>query len=320
MENLHIVILDAGTLGSDMTFDLFEKFGRVSVYGFTPNDCVKDRIADADVVIVNKIRLNEENLSDVIKLKLICVTATGYDNIDVKYCKAHNIGVCNVRGYSTDSVTQITVAMALSLSSNIKQFDDYVKCGKYSKSGSQNRVEPVFHEMSAMTWGVVGLGEIGKRTAQIAKTLGCRVVGFKRNRDPDYECVDLDALCEISDIISVHLPLTDATKCIINKERIEKMKKTAIVINVARGAVVDEASLADALINGKIGGLGIDVYSDEPMCEDSPYSKIVDCDNVILTPHMAWGAYEARIRCMEEIAQNIQAFFDGGIRNRVDNL
>lgn len=320
MENLHIVILDAGTLGSDMTFDLFEKFGRVSVYGFTPNDCVNDRIADADVIIVNKIKMNEANLCGAKKLKLICVTATGYDNIDIKYCKKHGIGVCNVRGYSTESVAQITVAMALSLTNNIKQFDNYVKSGKYSKSGSQNRVEPIFHEMSTMTWGVVGLGEIGKRTAQIAKMLGCRVVGFKRTPDPDYECVDIDTLCEISDIISVHLPLTDATKGIINKDRIEKMKQTAIVINVARGAVVDESALAEALINGKIGGLGIDVYSAEPMKENSPYCKIVDCDNVIMTPHMAWGAYEARVRCMEEIARNIQTFYDGGIRNRVDSL
>lgn len=318
MENLKIVILDAATLGSDIKFTIFDRFGDVCVYDTTPQGNVKARVQNADVIIVNKIKLNKTNLCDAKSLKLICVTATGYDNIDVDYCRDCGIGVCNVCGYSSESVAQITAAMALSLVNNIKQFNDYVKTGKYTQSGTQNRVEPVFHEMSTMTWGVVGLGGIGKRTAQVAKALGCKVVAFKRKPDPDYTCVGIDELCSVSDIISVHLPLTDETRCIINKDRIGKMKKTAILINVARGAVVDEDALVDAIIRGEIGGLGIDVYSYEPMSEDSPYQKIKECDNVILTPHMAWGAYEARVRCMEEIAENIQAFFKGAIRNRVD--
>lgn len=318
MEKINIVILDATTLGSDIEFSLFEKFGDVCVHNVTASDVVKERIKNADVVIVNKIKLNESNLCDAEKLKLICVTATGYDNIDVNYCKKRGIGVCNVKGYSSESVAQTTVAMALSLANNLKQFDSYVKSGKYTGSGTQNRVEPVFHEMSTMTWGIVGLGAIGKKTAEVAKALGCRVVAFKRTPDEEYECVEIDELCEISDIISIHLPLTDGTKHIINKERIAKMKNTAIIINVARGAVVDEEALATAVSQGEIGGLGIDVYSVEPMSEDSPYAKIIGCDNVILTPHMAWGAYEARVRCMEEIEKNIQAFYKNEMRNRVD--
>lgn len=318
MNNLNIVILDSATLGSDIEFSKFEKLGRVSVYDVTAQEDVCTRVADADVIIVNKIKLNESNLSDANQLKLICVTATGYDNIDVEYCKKRGIGVCNVRGYSSDSVAQTTVAMALSLVNNISFFDRYVKNGSYTNSGTQNRVEPVFHEMTTMTWGIVGLGGIGKRTAEIAKALGCRIIAFKRTPKEGYDCVDIDTLCEESDIISVHLPLTDETRCIINKDRIAKMKDTAIVINVARGAVVDEMALADAVISGKLGGLGVDVYSYEPMPSESPYNRIAECDNVILTPHMAWGAYEARVRCMDEIFENINAFYGGEVRNRVD--
>lgn len=318
MENLKIVILDAATLGSDISFSMFEKFGSVSVFSVTAHSEVEERIADADVIIVNKIRLNEKNLSKAEKLRLICVTATGYDNIDVAYCRKRGIGVCNVRRYSSDSVAQTTAAMALSLVNNLACFDKYVKNRSYTNSGTQNRVEPVFHEMSTMTWGIVGLGAIGKRTAEIAKAFGCKILAFKRTPEDGYCCVDIDKLCSEADIISVHLPLTDDTRCIINKERIAAMKNTAIVINVARGAVVDEEALTDAVIKGEIGGLGVDVYSCEPMPEDSPYQKIREYDNVILTPHMAWGAYEARVRCMDEIVKNIHAFYSGHKRNRVD--
>lgn len=311
MEKLSIVILDAATLGEDISFSMFDAFGKVTVYPSTASENVAERIDDADVVIVNKIKLNEHNLSKTKKLKLICVTATGYDNIDVSYCKKRGIAVCNVCGYSSDSVAQVTVGMALSLVNNLASFDEYVKNGQYTKSGMQNKVEPVFHEMSTMVWGIVGLGGIGKRTAEIAKVLGCEVIAFKQTPDAGYNCVTIDELCERADIISIHLPLTEKTHGIINKNRIKKMKKTAIVINAARGAVVDEDALTDAVINGDIGGLGVDVYSEEPMTKDSPYQKITKYKNVIFTPHMAWGAYEARIRCMEEIAENIRAFCNG---------
>lgn len=316
--DIGIVMLDAGTLGSDLSFSMFEALGELTVYEMTDASEVEERIKNTDVIIVNKIKLGRDNLSNAKKLKLICVTATGYDNIDVNYCKEHGIAVCNVCGYSSDSVAQITCAMALSLVNNLNVFNRYVKDGSYTKSGSQNRVSPVFHEMNTLTWGIVGLGAIGKRTAEIARVLGCRVVAFKRTPDAEYECLELDELCRQSDIISIHLPLTDDTKEIIDKEMIGLMKKTAVVINVARGVVVDEKALVEAIANGDIGGLGVDVYSQEPMTKDSPYQEIKDCDNVILTPHMAWGAYEARVRCMNEIAKNIHSFYNGEIRNRVD--
>lgn len=320
MEKLEIVILDADTLGSDIEYSRFEEFGNVTVYGMTAENTVGERVRNADIIIVNKIRLGAVNLGGAEKLKLICVTATGYDNIDIQYCGTHGIAVCNVRGYSSESVAQVTAAVALSLVNGIGEFDRYVKSGEYTESGIQNRVEPRFREMSKLTWGIVGLGAIGRKTARIAEAFGCRVVAFKRTPDSEYECIGIDELCGMSDIISIHLPLTAETENLISAERIALMKNTAVVINVARGAVVDEAALAEAVANGRIGGLGIDVYSDEPMSKDSPYTRLKNCGKVILTPHMAWGAYEARVRCMEEIAENIRAFYAGKIRNRADIL
>lgn len=318
MQDINIAILDAATLGDDIDFSLFEKIGHTDVYGRTDSRQVRFRIMDADVVIVNKIKLDRSNLQGAKRLKLICVTATGFDNIDVLYCRDNGIAVCNVRGYSTDSVAQVTSAMALSLVNHLSEFDRYVKNMQYTKSGLQNHVKPVFHELSSMTWGIVGLGTIGERVAEIANTFGCSVLAFKRRRDPMYNCVTLEELCKKSDIISIHLPLSDNTRNIINDDMISLMKPNAIVINAARGAVVDEAALTRAVAENRIGGLGVDVYSAEPMAEDSPYIQILDRPNVIFTPHMAWGAYESRVRCMEEIAENIESFFKGKKRNRVE--
>lgn len=315
---MNLVILDAGTLGDDINFELFEEFGEIEMYKMTDERQVRFRVMDADVIIVNKIKLNEKTLGDAKRLKLICVTATGFDNIDLDYCRRRSIAVCNVKGYSTESVAQVTAAMALSLVNGLPQYDKYVKDYSYSKSGVQNHLSPVFHEMSSMTWGVVGLGGIGTRVADIAKSFGCNVLAFKRRNDPLYKCVDLHRLVKESDIISVHLPLSDKTKGIISRDIISEMKKGVIFINVARGAVADEAALAEAVADGRIGGLGIDVYSEEPMSNTSPYMSIMDRPNVIFTPHMAWGAYEARVRCMEEIKENIKAYMRGRKRNRVD--
>ncbi|MGN1116618.1 MAG: NAD(P)-dependent oxidoreductase [Candidatus Ornithomonoglobus sp.] len=318
MEDIKIAILDAATIGDDIDFSIYDKFGRVEIYSNTDPRQVQFRIMDVDVIIINKVRLDERNLAGAKKLKLICVAATGYDNIDVRYCRSRGIAVCNVRGYSTDSVAQLTVSMALSLVNRLSQYDAFVKSGRYSQSGVQNCLTPVFHELRGMTWGIIGLGAIGMRVADIAKALGCGVLAFKRRRDPLYRCVTLEELCERSDIISVHLPLSEQTRGIVSREMILHMKKNAIVINAARGAVVDETALADAMAEGRIGGLGVDVYSTEPIEAASPYMRLRDDPSVIFTPHMAWGAYEARSRCMEEIMYNIEAFFKGKRRNRVD--
>lgn len=312
------VILDARTLGDDIDFTVFEKFGPVSVYGSTDEVQLEERIRDAEIIIVNKIKLGAHNLEGAKKLKLICVTATGYDNIDINYCWRNEIAVCNVRGYSADSVAQVTAAMALSLMTHIGAFDRYVKDGSYTESGVQNHLKPAFNEIAGKTWGIIGLGSIGGKVAKIARALGAGVIVKPHKMNDTYECVTVEEIAARSDIISVHVPLTAETKGMIDKDFISRMKKHALFINVSRGAVADEEALVQAVENDSIGGLGIDVYSAEPMGYDSPYNRILSRDNVILTPHMAWGAYEARVRCMEEIVKNIDTFLMGGRRNRVD--
>lgn len=315
---MKIVILDAKTLGDDLEFSSFDKFGEVVVYQTTSELQLKDRISDAEIVIVNKIKLGKDNLEDAKKLKLICITATGYDNIDINYCWKKEIAVCNVRGYSTNSVAQITMSMALSLMTHLSEFDNYVKSGRYTIGGVQNHLKPYFNEVVGKTWGIIGLGNIGREVARLAGVFGMEVVTNSHKIKDGYNCVDLNELCRVSDIISVHVPLTSETKGMINQKRIDMMKDKVVFINVSRGAVADETALVNSFEDGKIGGLGVDVYSEEPMKSDSPYNRILDKKNVIFTPHMAWGAYEARVRCMDEIVKNIETFLMGGKRNRVD--
>ena len=315
---MKIVILDSGTLGADIDLSPIKALGEVAEYKFTAPDEVAERLSDADVAVLNKIKLNESNLADAHSLKLICVAATGYDNIDIEFCRVNGIAVCNVPGYSTDSVAQLTLAVALALSTHLVAYRDHVHSGFYSRSGSPNLLSPVWHELAGKTWGIVGCGNIGRKVAAVAAALGCSVLVYRRKPDPDYESVDLDTLLQQSDVVSVHLPLNDETRGIISAEKIALMKKNAIFVNVARGAVADEAALADAIENGTIGGLGVDVYTAEPLPKDHPYHRIMDRENVIFTPHCAWGAQEARNRCVRETAENIRAFCCGERRNRVD--
>ncbi len=315
---MKIVFLDALTLGDDIDLSGFSDLGEVEIYGTSNEEEIIARSADADVLITNKLKLNKDNLSGAANLKLICVTATGFDNIDVSYAKDQGIGVCNVVGYSTSSVAQLTAGFALSLINKQTQYRRSVASGEYSSRGVANILTPTYHELEGKTWGIVGFGNIGKRVACIAEALGCRVIVNKRVPEAGVECVDIDALCRESDIISVHTPLNEDTRGLISRERIALMRDGAILINVARGAVCDESAVAQAVKDGKLGGFACDVYSAEPFGESHPYANIKELDNVILTPHMAWGAYEARVRLCEEVKKNIFAYFSGEIRNRVD--
>ncbi len=314
---MKISVLDVKTLGNDLDFSGIHQLGDITVYDLTTQEQVIERIQDAEVLILNKVKLNKDNLPYAKNLKLICITATGFDNVDIDYCKEHKIAVCNVVGYSTDSVVQLTVSMAFSLATNLLCYDKFVKSGEYTNCGVFNRVEPVFREMSALTWGVVGLGTIGTKVANVAKAMGCRVLAYKRTPVTEFECVDLDTLCKESDIITVHTPLNDGTFHLINEQTLSKMKDGVVLVNVARGAVFDEEAVTEAVLSGKIGGLGVDVYSTEPMQKDSPYQKILNRDDVIFTPHMAWGAIDARQRCIDEIEANIKSFLAGGTRSRL---
>lgn len=315
---IKITVLDAKTLGDDLDLSPLSEVGAYEIYQNTSPEQVAERICDSDVVIINKVKLNESNLSNAKKLRLICIAATGYDNVDVEYCKRAGIGVCNVVGYSTDSVAQITVATVLTLACHIKEHTESVAGGEYTRSGVANRLVPVYHEIAGMTWGIVGYGNIGKKVAEIAEAFGCRVIVNRKRQTDDPRCVSLDTLSEESDIISIHTPLNETTRGLISRDMISVMKKNAIVVNAARGAVTDEEALAESLKEGRIAALGSDVYSVEPFGEDHPFYSIKDYPNVCFTPHMAWGAYEARVRCLNEIIKNIKSFYNGEIRSRVD--
>ena len=315
---MKITLLDAATLGYDMDFDKLGRFGEFDVYQTTPSDKIEERISNSDIVIVNKVRLDGAVLKNARRVRLICEAATGYDNIDIAWCAAHGIAVSNVVGYSSDSVAQITVATVLSLVSHLNEYSNFVSDGSYSRSGVATRISPTYREISGSVWGIVGYGNIGRRVAEVAKALGCQVIVCKNTPVEGVECVDINELCKRSDIITLHTPLNDSTRGLIGREQIGLMKKTAIVVNESRGAVVDEEALAEAVKDGRIAGLGSDVYSVEPFSESHPYYEIKDRENVCFTPHMAWGAYEARERCLNEISKNILAFINGNRRNRVE--
>lgn len=317
---MNIAILDADTLGQDVELSLFDALGEVTVYPGTSPQQVKERIQSAHVLILNKVKLTKENLPCATNLKLICITATGYDNVDLTYCREHGIAVCNVKGYSTHSVAQVTVTTVLSLLHHLPQYHDYVTSGQYTKSGIHNCLTPVFHELYGKTWGLLGYGDIGKQVGRIAKSFGCRVIVHKQTPVTEAECVSLEELCRQSDILTLHTPLTPKTKGIIGEEQLKLMKPEVILVNAARGGVWDELAVATALKENRIGGLGCDVYSVEPMQENHPFQPILSLPNLCLTPHMAWGAYEARVRCMEEVAENIRSFYRGERRNRVEEI
>ncbi len=313
---MKLVILDQATLGNDIDLSPICNLGEAAVYANTLPEQVAERVAHADVVILNKVKLHKDNLKGS-RVKLICVAATGYDNIDTAYCKEQGIALCNVPGYSTHSVAQLTVAMALSLATHLTEYRDFVHSGAYTRSGVANRLEPVYHDLASMTWGVVGGGSIGTRVAEIARAMGCRVLVCRRRQQGEFPLADIDTLCKTCDIISLHLPLTEETRNLLSRERINAMKKGAIVINTARGAVADEQALADALQRGHLGGLGVDVYTKEPFGEEHPFYALRHLPNLCLTPHMAWGSAESRARCVQMIAQNIAAYYKGEPQNRI---
>ena len=315
---MNISILDAATLGKDLDLSLFEKYGNVKVYQSTSPEEVEARLRGADIVILNKVKLREAQLSRADSLKLICIAATGFDNVDTVYCRSRGIAVCNVVGYSTQSVAQVTVSMALSLITHLPEYSAYVADGRYTVSGVANCLVPVYHEIAGKTWGIVGFGNIGKQVGRVAEALNCRVLVNKRTPIEGWDCVDFDRICRESDILSIHTPLNDSTRGLLDREHIAMLKPRAIVINVARGAVTDEAALAEAVKEGRIGAIGIDVYSAEPMTEQHPFWEIRNLPNVCLTPHMAWGGFETRSRLMWEMAENIRDFIKGGRRNRID--
>lgn len=309
MEMTKIVMLERDNIGADIDLSYFENLGELTVYGTTDYEQVKKRIGDAEVLVINKIPMNEATLGEAVNVRLICVTATGTDNVDMEYCNSRGIVVKNVRSYSTESVVQHTFAMLFYLYEKLRFYDDYVKSGEYIKCPRFTFFGETFHELSGKTWGIVGLGEIGARVADIAKAFGCKVIYYStsgKNNDARYERVDFDTLLAQSDIISVHAPLNEQTHHLFTYDAFRKMKDTAYFINVGRGPIVKEADLCRALQENLIAGAGLDVLEKEPMAADNPLLSVRDSKKLLITPHIAWATTEARARLMENVYRNIE--------------
>lgn len=311
-EKLKIVFLDAKTIGEDIDLSGYEKLGEVAKYDFSTPEEARERTKDADVIILNKVVINEASIGEADHLKLVCVTATGTNNLDKEYLDKRGVAWCNVAGYSTETVAQHTFALLFYLLEHLNYYDQYVKAERYVNDTMFTHFAEVFHELNGMTWGVIGLGAIGRRVADIAKMFGCRVVYYStsgKHDQPGYERVTFDTLLRESDIVSVHAPLDENTKDLMNKEAFDKMKSSAIFLNLGRGPIVVEKDLADALEQGSIAAAGLDVLCVEPMQEENPLRQIKDSNRLIITPHIAWASVEARTRLMQIIEGQIREFF-----------
>lgn len=317
---MNIVIIERNSVGTDIDISCFEDFGNVTSYRNSLKEDVAEKIKDANIIIANKCPLNEETLKDAAKVELICEFATGFDNIDLAYCKSRDITVCNVRDYCTPAVAQHTFALALSLLEHLPHYDHYVKSGAYGAQDRFSNFDIPYRELQGSTWGIVGMGNIGRAVARIASAFGCRVIYYSttgNTRDEGYECVDFDTLLRESDFLSLHCPLNETTRDLIDATALSKMKSTAILVNVARGPVVNTQALYDALVNEKIAAAGLDVLEQEPISKDNPLDQIKDSNRLIITPHLAWASTESRERVVEEVYKNIQAYLNKSPRNTV---
>ena len=315
-----IVVLDGKTLGN-VDYIKLNEFGQVVYYDLTLKEEVAERIKDANIILTNKVVLNRENLKDANQLELICEMATGYNNIDIGYAKENNIAVTNVTGYSTTTVAQHTFAMLLHLYDNINYFDNFIKSGEYSKSTMFTNLESTYKDLCGKVWGIIGLGNIGKRVAKIAQAFGARVVYYStsgKNANSDYARVEFDSLLKQCDIISIHAPLNEKTEGLINYQAFTKMKKDVVLINVARGPIVVDEDLARAIDEEIIGGAALDVFKVEPILAENPLLKVKNKERLVLTPHIAWASEEARNRLFTDQLENISAYNRGEIRNRVE--
>lgn len=301
---MKIVFLDAKTIGDDIDLSGYKELGEVVTYDFSTTEEARERTKDADVIVLNKVEINETSIGEAAHLKLVCVTATGTNNLDKEYLAKRNIPWRNVAGYSTEIVAQHTFALLFYLMEKLRYYDDYVKSERYVEDVSFTHFDHVFHELSGKTWGIIGLGAIGRRVADIAKLFGCHVIYYStsgKNDQKDYERVSFDELLRTSDIVSVHAPLTPETNGLMNAEAFGKMKPEAIFLNLGRGPIVVEQDLADALKHGQIAAAGLDVLCKEPMAADNPLKEIKDSERLLITPHIAWASIEARTRLMQII-------------------
>ena len=314
---MKIVFLDVKTIGEDIDLSGFDRLGEVVKYDFSTSEEVPERVQDADVIILNKVQVNEQTIGKAENLKLVCVTATGTNNLDKEYLEKRGVAWRNVAGYSTETVAQHTFAMLLYLE-KIRYYDDYVKEERYINDTIFTHFAEHFTEISGKTWGIIGLGTIGRRVADIAKAFGAQIIYYSasgRSAQEGYEQVDLDTVLAKSDIISIHAPLNEHTEGLMDKAAFAKMKKTCIFLNLGRGPIVVEQDLYEALESGKVSAAAVDVVSTEPIKADNVLLKAKNC---IITPHISWAAQASRQRIMDITVDNIKAFLAGNTVNRVN--
>lgn len=317
---MKIVVLDGYALNpGDLSWDGIRQFGDVTIYDRTPNDLIVERLGDAQIILLNKTPITADTLEKCPSVKLICVLATGYNVVDCDAAKARGIPVCNVPAYGTAAVSQFTFALLLELCHHVGHHSQSVHAGNWCRNADFCYWDTPQMELAGKTMGIIGFGRIGRAVGTIAKAFGMRVIAYNRSQCIEGEAigeyVDLDTLLATADVISLHCPLTPVTENIINKENLAKMKDGAILINTARGQLVDEAALAEALRSGKLRGAAVDVVTKEPMLEGNP---LLDTPNCIITPHMAWAPVESRQRIMDCTVRSITSYLDGHPVNTVN--
>lgn len=309
---MKIMFADRSSIGRDLDLSEFDALGEVDIYEYSMPEELRERIRDADVLIVNKTPVCEKSVGTAERLKLVCVTGTGTNHLDREYLDARGIAWRNVAGYSTESVAQHTFALLFYLWEHLRYYDDYVRDGRYAGDSAFTHFSSSFHELSGKTWGILGLGAIGRRVAEIASAFGCDVRYYSasgKNHTDDWKEVGFDELLSGSDILSIHAPLNEYTEGIIDMQALGKMKKSAVLLNLGRGRIIVEEDLRRALDEGRIAGAGLDVLSAEPMSPDSPFFGYENNGRLFITPHIAWAALEARTRLMKIIAGQIRDFF-----------
>jgi glycerate dehydrogenase len=307
---MNIVFLDAETLGQNICFEELEQLGHFIKYDNTSPENVLSRLRNADIAIVNKTRITAELMTECPNLKLICVAATGMNNINLEAAAKAGIEVKNVAGYSTDSVVQLTYGILLSLMMHITYFDRYVKSGEYSASSLFTHYAYPFTELAGKQIGIIGMGTIGKRSAEVGRAFGAEIVYYStsgKNNSVTYTRLELDELLKTSDIVLVHAPLNNNTRNLINAEKFKLMKTEAIIVNTGRGYIVVEDDLVDAINANIIAGAALDVFSHEPLPENSPLLRVKYPDRLILTPHIAWTSIESRQKLLHGVAENIRS-------------
>lgn len=309
---MQIVILDRATLGFDIDVNIFSKFGNVTSYDSTKENETAQRVKNADIVLTNKVVIGKNEI-DNSNIKLICITATGMNNVDLEYAKEKNIIVKNVAGYSTSSVVQVGFSMILYFVQKLNYYKKYVDEGNWQKNELFTHIDEPFFELDKKRVGIIGLGEIGRNFAKKAKAFDCEVVYYStsgKNNSNEYKSISLDELLKTSDIISIHAPLNENTKNLLTHENMKNMKDGAILLNLGRGGIINENDLAK-LIDEKEIYCGIDVVSKEPIEESNPLLKVKNKARLLLTPHIGWASIEARTRLVNMVAKNIEDFIDG---------